>query len=282
MNFEDFLNKQPEEMGQVSRLTIIASQKGGIGKTMTAAAALTCGLLRQLDVHVLELDQQAGLHRRYPDRVEVIQLATAEALREDDVADVRALSPAYERIVSGLGGAPRPLIVDIGANLEERTASVLARLELDDDLVEARAAATVLVPVTVDEQAIELAGRTARIFEKVLPSARIILVLNNGFGRFEDLPPQGEVALLALRELGPFAKRFGVVRLPALGRTSARLVTNGDLNLLEIAVASVAELVSAWGEPAALAKSARVDICVWVERAGAALAPALGFPAPVE
>ena len=91
---------QPLQLG-ISRLAlIVASEKGGVRKTATAAVLHDYWEESGFDITLVQVDKQGRLDALFPERVTTIDMPTTADMRADDLANARALAPALDILLS--------------------------------------------------------------------------------------------------------------------------------------------------------------------------------------
>src|SRR5690606_28796401 len=123
-------------------------------------------------------DDQGRVGRLFGDRVQTLTLPPAEALSKSSAADTGVLAPLLTAIANPDPGCP--LIIEIGANLSDRVATVLMANQMGRMAERAGCRIGLLTMVDGTDDALALGAYSAQLFKAALPQAEIIVVQPSG------------------------------------------------------------------------------------------------------
>lgn len=190
-----------------SQLSIVASGKGGVGKSTLATLIADLWTLAGQAFRPFQVDDQRRLGAMLGTRVATIVPDFEAAMREP-----RALTSPFAPLYNACADATTTnscVLLDVGANRVELTALWARRAELQEDLTQWGLPAVVLVPAPVESEALRQAATTMRAFAEALPDAVIAFVENQRDGRLADLKPRSEAAAIWRGEIEPLLELPG-------------------------------------------------------------------------
>lgn len=153
---------------------LTAIRKGGAGKSFTATFVASCALMRGANIRVFEIDQQQRLEQMFRGLVTQVDLPNTEQLMDDDTSESRALAQVYSAMCS-----PKEtgmVLVDIGANFDERVARGLSRTNLHKRIGASGRRVCILVPFDGGSDSITAAASVVEQFAVALPDAHFVFV----------------------------------------------------------------------------------------------------------
>ena len=251
---------QPLQLG-ISRLAlIVASEKGGVRKTSTAAVLHDYWEESGFDVTLVQVDKQGRLDALFPGRVITIDMPTTADMRADDLADARALAPALDILLSPNPGVR---IFDIGANFDRRYFDWAVSMGLAEDCRKLGIDVIGLVPMTSDADAVTLGARTAVRFGLAFPDYLTLPVLcDDGVDVTKLLDSNTrqvfERAFGAKVERGEFLKHHRL--LPG----ALAMLEASRLSAVQFAASAPTDLVRVTGQHVSVVRQVRADVTMYV------------------
>lgn len=244
-------------------VAIIAQDKGGEGKTLSALALADRAHLSGIPVGVVQIDDQGRLPLLLGPQVVTIKFDPRQARRDPSV-EQRAYTPLYETIemTSAAGGLT---IVDLGANTASRAALWAGMIDLDEELRNMGAAALVVTPFCSTAESMRLGARAAKAFLDRLPDARLALIENERDGLIETLHPASDAAAAYRDAILPLKSGLATtLRMPLIEGASWRIFEAAGVRPVDVVSMPVAEIMALTGLPKPEAKIARGDVAAWL------------------
>lgn len=200
---------------------IVDGDVGGVGKSLLAILIAMAFSLVDATLRVFELDEQGKLQRFLGPDVQSLHAARLDA----DAEGERDLLPVFAPFHEALTAMPQTnasVLLEVGGALTELANSFIAEVDVDDDISALGLNVVVfLVMVATAESVRQVLGQAARL-ERILPSAQIVIVLNerDGCPQKASLDMPEELAGGIDRLLDTYTH----IRLPRLRPQSRRLL----------------------------------------------------------
>lgn len=241
---------------------IIAQDKGGEGKSLTALALADRARLSGVPTGIVQVDDQGRLPLLLGPEVVTIKIDPRQA-RRDPSAEQRAFTPLYETIerTSAAGGLT---IVEFGANMASRGALWAGMIDLDEELREMGATPIIFSPIGATAESMRLGARAAKAFLDKLPDAHLALVENERDGLIERLHPASDAAAAYRDEILPMRSRARTLRMPLIEGASWRVFEAAGVRPVDVVAMPVTDIMALTGLPKPEAKIARGDIAAWM------------------
>jgi hypothetical protein len=242
-------------------VAIIAQDKGGEAKSLTALALADRARISEKPTVVVQVDDQGRLPLLLGPEVVTIKI-DPRAVRRDPTVEQRAFTPLYaaiERIAVANGLA----IVELGANMANRGALWAGMIDLDEELKEMGVNPVILTPYCATAESMRLGARSATALLEKLPDARLILIENQRDGLIETLHPATDAAAAYRDAIMPLKARAQSVRMPLIEGASWRIFEAAGVRLVDAVAMPVGEVMALTGLPKPEAKIARGDIAAW-------------------
>lgn len=241
---------------------IIAQDKGGEGKSLTALALADRAHLSGVPTGIVQVDDQGRLPLLLGPNVVTVKIDPRQ-VRRDPSAEQRAFTPLYETIeqISAAGGLT---IVEFGANMAARGALWAGMIDLDEELREMGATPVIVSPVGATAESMRLGARAAKAFLDKLPDAHLALVENERDGLIERLHPASDAAAAYRDEILPLRSRARVLRMPLIEGASWRVFEAAGVRPVDVVSMPVTDIMALTGLPKPEAKIARGDIAAWM------------------
>lgn len=185
----------------------LGNAKGGVGKTTLATLIADLWTMTGRPYRAFQVDDQRRLEAMLGAQVGTIVPDFEAAMRQP-----RALTGPFAPVYTALGEAARTsghVLLEAGANRVELTALWMRKTELQEDLTAWGVRPVVMVPSTVEAEALRQAAIALRTFSEALPGASLVFVENQRDGRLADLKPRSEAALVWREGLAPFLAEPG-------------------------------------------------------------------------
>ncbi|MGO4286476.1 AAA family ATPase [Bosea sp. TAB14] len=242
-------------------VAIIAQDKGGEGKSLTALALADRAQLSSVPIGIVQVDDQGRLPLLLGPDVVTIRIDPRLA-RRDPSAELRAFTPLYETIeqTSTVGGLT---IIEFGANMASRGALWAGMVDLDEELREMGTTPLIITPVGATAESLRLGARAAHAFLDKLPTARIALIENERDGLIQKLHPASDAAAAYRDEIVPLMAGATVLRMPLVEGASWRVFEAAGVRPVDVVSMAVSDIMALTGLPKPEAKIARGDIAAW-------------------
>ncbi len=200
---------------------IVDGDVGGVGKSLLAILIAMAFSLVDATLRVFELDEQGKLQRFLGPEVQSLHAAKLDA----DTDGERDLLPVFAPFHEALTTMPQTntsVLLEVGGALTELANSFIAEVDVDDDISALGLNVVVfLVMVATAESVRQVLAQAARL-ERLLPSAQIVIVLNERDGcpqkASRDMPDELAGGIDRLLDT------YTHIRLPRLRPQSRRLL----------------------------------------------------------
>lgn len=256
-------------------LIFVGSDKGGIGKSFVTALAADLLDVAGIAPRIVQIDEQERLPALYPDRVTTVSLASMDDVRRDPGAIVAAFDPLYAAIEESIADHV-PTVVDIGGPQQTAVEEYCGLVDLDADLVEAGISAVWLVPATAEPEAMRAAVRTSAAIQRVLPSVRRTLILNERDGNFRFYPGSPADRIWGA-ELKALIETVVSARIPAIAPGSWAPFEAAGKRFVDVVAAEIPQIQRWTGRSRPAAKVLRGDVAFFLSAAQEALGDMIGL-----
>ena len=244
------------------QLIIIASEKGGVGKTTLSLAVYDRLTLEGANPTVIQVDRQRRLSAAIDSDVLTIA-SDPQAQRQDPALEIRRFSPIMTRIESAAKQAP--ILIDVGAGEAGRFAAWAGLVDLQEDLDEWDLKCCVLIPFLAEAESIRQAAWTADRLHAALPKASIAFIENCRDGEVALLHPGSDAAVAFTENLLPWLSRCAFsLTMPGIPAGSWRHFEAASCRFVDVVAMPTSEVMSRTGLARAEAKIARGDISQWL------------------
>lgn len=241
---------------------IIAQDKGGEAKSLTALALADRARISGVPIRVVQVDDQGRLPKMLGPEVVTIRI-DPRAARKDPSLELRAFTPLYhslERAAAEKGLA----IVEFGANMSDRGALWAGMVDLEEELEQMGMTPLVVTPFGTSPESMRLGARAASEWLGKAPKARLVFIENERDGLIEDLHPMSDAAAAYRDTIMPLRSRATVLRMPLIEGSSWRIFEAAGVRLADVVSLPIAEIMKLTGLPKPEAKIARGDIAAWL------------------
>lgn len=256
-------------------VVVVASIKGGVGKTLLASVVADCATLAGQTLTVFQVDDQRRLEALLGARVQTIA-PDLDAVMRSPKALTAPFAPLYTACLAAAAGGPA-ILLDVGANRVENTTLWMQKVELAEDLREWELPVLILVPALVEAEALRQAAATIQAFEIALPAATIAFVENQRDGSVADLKPRSEAAQVLRNELMPLLGARHHLVMPCIEADAWAPFEAHNLRLIKAMTMAPAVAAELLGEEVADAKIMRSAITAFLQHMRAELSQVLAF-----
>lgn len=242
-------------------LFLVASEKGGVGKSLLSLAVCDWLSLAGGPPSVIQIDRQ----RRLADALggDVLTIASdPTAARVNPEIEVQRFSPLLERIEQA--HSTSPVLIDVGAGECDRFATWASLVDLEEELLDWDIQCHIFLPFLAEAESIRQAAWTADRLHKTLPSASFYLVENRRDGMLSQKHAQSSAAEAAKNYLNPWLKKSSRLILPAIPAGSWRLFESANCRFIDVVDMNTAQTMTLTGLPRAESKIARGDVSQWL------------------
>lgn len=246
------------------RLVIVASGKGGAGKTTTATVTADLWSLADRPYLPFQVDDQRRLAALLGARVTTVLPDFERVMREP-----RALTSPFAPLYTACKEAATKgtnILLDVGANRVELTTGWMRRVELAEDLTVWGVPSTLLVPAVVESEALRQAAATLVAFAAALPDATIAFIENQRDGGLDGLGSRSEARAVWRGELAPLlaAPRRHHLVMPAIGADAWAPFEDRHMRFVKVIGLSPEAAAELLGEDESEAKIMRGEVTRWV------------------
>jgi hypothetical protein len=185
----------------MTRSVIVATPKGGVGKTALASVLVAALNERGRDPHVVDVDIQGGsvvtsLCTVYTDATQIAIAPTMEEVINDANVTLSHWDKLYRLMVA------RDTVIDFGANVIDNVFTWAATSGIAKMLAKEGVQLDFVVPMTANVEAaqktVQTLSRAQEVFAGMGSGLRLFLAFNFKDGAFEKI--ENDPALLALTE----------------------------------------------------------------------------------
>ena len=242
----------------------VANRKGGVRKTWTSMMLSEYLANEGVPIARIQVDNATWLDALYPGQVTTIDMPSQQSMREDDLADARALAPAFEILTRADTTAP---IVDIGANYDGRCFDFFAAMKLSADFKDRERIAVGLVPITSDPKSQVAGAQTARRFVAAFPDGVLIIVLGeDGVDVLQNR--RTEIRDVFDRELGGSRTfdQLELIRHPRLLPGALAILESTGMSPPKFALTQPGDLVRSTGCEPAVVRQVASDVTIYIAK----------------
>lgn len=243
-----------------SSVSFFSNGKGGVGKSTCAQSFIENLMDFGFDPAIAQVDVQGRLSA-LNDR-EVLTIGRdPKAIREKPELELMRFDPLSDLVVDTPQN--RPIVVDLAAGEEKHVANWCRQVDFNVDLEEANRHAIVFIVFTSEQESIELAGETARIFKGSIRGASYCFVENQRFGKIEDLVRGSPAQLAHARCVVPHLADSYRITMPPIGMNSYAHFEQSRIPFGRVEEMTIPELIAATGLKRAYARAVQGDVAFW-------------------
>ena len=200
---------------------LVDGDVGGVGKSVMAILIAMCFALVEAPLKIYELDEQGKLRRFLGPEVESLHAARLDADTDGERDLLPVFAPFHDALTS-MSQTQQSVLLEVGGALTELMNSFVAEVDVDDDIMALGLAVIVFLLVVATEESIgQVVGQIGRL-RQIMPSARIVIVLNE-----RDGCPKVASADMPEKLAKDFAKALATypsIRMPRLRPKSRRML----------------------------------------------------------
>ena len=168
------------------QLLVVASGKGGIGKSLLSLAIADLFELNDRPLRLYQLDDQQRLEKAVGQSVISLDIQTLKLARRDPTAITKVFDPLYEGI-EVLPNSGDTLLLDVGATQIGNLIDYAGLIDLEEDLQLFGLRGYVFIPAVAEPESLRQACRAIRQFGTTLPSLTPVFVENLRDGSLDEL-----------------------------------------------------------------------------------------------
>lgn len=242
-------------------LFIVASEKGGVGKTCLSLALYDKLTLDGHSPAVIQIDRQ----RRLSDAIGGAVLTIAsdpQAQRIDPASELSRFSPVLDKIENVAGHAP--IIIDVGAGEAGRFCNWAGLVDLEEEIDGWGLTCISLIPFLSEGESIRQAAWTAGRLRAVLPSSNIIFFENQRDGLLSKLLPTSDAAVSFVEYLQPCLASSKLLTMQMIPAGSWRYFESANCRFIDVVGMPTEQVMQVTGLSKAEAKISRGDVSQWL------------------
>ncbi|MGQ3048282.1 MAG: nucleotide-binding protein [Niveispirillum sp.] len=243
---------------------MVLSGKGGVGKTLLSLLLADLFDLNGIPLDIVQVDDQRRLELSLGRDVTSIDIALLRKARKNPNILTTAFAPLYRQI-EAMPISGRSLLIDIGATQQHLLLDYAELTELNEDFIEFSISLQVFIPVVTDPESIDQAIRQIKLVERVLPSAKLCVVLNERDGRFSELARGSVAGNIFHRQLQPLQTSIPFITMPRIDAGSWAHFERQHCRLIDVVGYDIPTAMAASGLSRPEAKLARGDVAAWFQ-----------------
>jgi len=246
------------------RIIVVASGKGGVGKSLLSLALADLFELNTLPLDIYQLDDQQRLEKAIGRSVVTLDVHTLKRARREPTVITSVFDPFY-RGVEKLPTSNRTLLLDVGATQTGNLIDYADLIDLDEDLIEFGISGTVFIPAVAEPESLRQAVRTIELFSRTLPSLRLVFVENLRDGRMSELSTASQAGEIYIKQLLPLLNDIPYLTMPCIEAGSWRTFEQNHCRILDVGTMSLQDTIAMTGLSRPEAKLARGDVLAFFD-----------------
>ena len=241
------------------QILIVASGKGGIGKSLLSLAITDLFALNEQPIDLYQLDDQERLAKAVGQHVVTLDINTLKLARRDPTAITKVFDPLYQGIekLKETGGT---LLLDVGATQLGNLIDYAGLIDLEEDLQLLGLTGLVFVPTVAEPESLRQSVKAIQQFRDVLPSITPIFVENLRDGQLNDLSSVSEAGRIYGNDLHPLIQDLASVTMPLIEAGSWRMFEQNHCRLIDVGLMEIDTIREITGLSRPEAKLARGDV----------------------
>jgi hypothetical protein len=263
------------------QLLVVASGKGGIGKSLLSLAIADLFELNDRPLRLFQLDDQQRLEKAVGQSVVSLDIQTLKLARRDPTAITKVFDPLYRGIESLVGSADT-LLLDVGATQIGNLTDYAGLIDLEEDLRMFGLTGYVFIPAVAEPESLRQACRAIGQFRSTLPSLTPVFVENLRDGRLEELSTASQAGQLYADDLIPLLDGLTRISMPLIEAGSWRPFEQNHCRLIGVGTMEIPEIMDLTGLSRPEAKLARGDVLAFFAQMEEELSRLLPFGEGVE
>lgn len=238
---------------------IVASGKGGIGKSLLALAIADLFELNNRLLRLFQLDDQQRLEKAVGTSVTSLDINTLKRARRDPTVITKVFDPLYAGIES-LRTSDDTILLDVGATQVGNLIDYAGLIDLEEDLLLFGLQGLVFIPAVAEPESIRQAARAIRQFQETLPSLTPVFVENLRDGHLDELSTASQAGQIFASDLEPLLHGIHRITMPLIEAGSWRAFEQNHCRLIDVGTMSIKEIMAMTGLTRPEAKLARGDV----------------------
>lgn len=241
------------------KFLVVASGKGGIGKSLLSLAIADLFDLNTQPLQLFQIDDQQRLEKAVGKSVTSLDINTLKRARRDPTAITKVFDPLYAGI-EALSGTGNTLLLDVGATQIGNLIDYAGLVDLEEDLQLFGLGGYVFIPAVAEPESLRQAARAIRQFQETLPSLTPIFVENLRDGHLSELSTASQAGQIFAGELAPLLRDISTVTMPLIEAGSWRAFEQNHCRLIDVGTMDVPDVMALTRLSRPEAKLARGDV----------------------
>ncbi len=242
-----------------AHILVVASGKGGIGKSLLSLAMADLFDLNEQPLQLFQLDDQQRLEKAVGQNVTSLDIKTLKLSRRDPTAITKVFDPLYASI-EALPGSDNTLLLDVGATQIGNLIDYAGLIDLEEDLQLFGLSGYVLIPAVAEPESLRQACRAIRQFQETLPSLTPVFVENLRDGKLKDLSSASQAGKIFTEELYPLIRDLDKITMPLIEAGSWRAFEQNHCRLISVGTMTIPEIMDMTDLTRPESKLARGDV----------------------
>lgn len=259
-----------------TNIIIVASGKGGIGKSLLSLAIADLFSLNELPLQLYQLDDQQRLEKAIGQSVVSLDIQTLKLARRDPTAITKVFDPLY-RGIEALQDSNTTILLDVGATQIGNLIDYAGLIDLQEDLELFGLGGMVLIPTVAEPESLRQSCRAIDQFTATLPSLAPVFVENLRDGPLSQLSSASQAGQLYTNELLPRLRDTPRLTMPLIEAGSWRSFEQNHCRLIDVGSMDIPAIMAMTGLSRPEAKLARGDVLAFFAQMEEQLSTILPF-----
>lgn len=259
-----------------SKIIVVASGKGGIGKSLLSLAIADLFDLNEKPLQLFQLDDQQRLEKAVGKNVTSLDIKTLKLSRRDPTAITKVFDPLYAGI-EALSGSNDTLLLDVGATQIGNLIDYAGLIDLEEDLQLFGLSGFVFIPTVAEPESLRQSCRAIQQFQSTLPSLTPVFVENLRDGHLSELSSASQAGQIFTKELSPLIRNFDKITMPLIEAGSWRSFEQNHCRLIDVGTMSIPDVMDMTGLTRPEAKLSRGDVLAFFAQMEEELSNILSF-----
>lgn len=244
---------------QNHRIIVVASGKGGIGKSLLSLVIADLFYLIGKLLHLYQLDDQLRLEKTIGQCVISLAVQTLKLARSNATIITKVFDPLYKGI-EALQDTNDTLLLDVGATQIGNLIDYAGLIDLQEDLELFGLSGVVFIPAVAEPESLRQACRAIDQFQSTLPALKPIFVENLRDGRLDELSTASQAGELYHNDLLPLISNMPHITMPLIEAGSWRAFEQNHCRLIDVGSMDIPAIMAMTGLSRPEAKLARGDV----------------------
>ena len=242
-----------------THIAIVASGKGGIGKSLLSLAIADLFDLNEQTLQLYQLDDQQRLEKTIGQSVVSLDIQTLKLARRDPTAITKVFEPLYKGI-EALQDSNTTLLLDVGATQTGNLIDYAGLIDLQEDLELFGLSGLVFIPAVAEPESLRQACRAIEQFQTTLPSLTPVFVENLRDGRLDELSAASQAGQLYINKLRPLIAHLHHISMPLIEAGSWRAFEQNHCRIIDVGSMDIPAIIALTGLSRPEAKLSRGDV----------------------